>query len=49
MRVYKEIGYDGMMMPDHAPQIQGDTNQEQAFAFEFGSISARIQAVQNED
>ena len=23
MRVYKEVGYDGMMMPDHVPQIEG--------------------------
>ena len=24
MRVYKEIGYDGMLMPDHVPRIDGD-------------------------
>ena len=24
MRVYKEVGYDGMIMPDHAPHIEGD-------------------------
>jgi hypothetical protein len=24
MRVYKEVGYDGMIMPDHAPRIAGD-------------------------
>ena len=24
MRVYKEVGYDGMMMPDHVPKIAGD-------------------------
>ena len=24
MRVYKEVGYDGMMMPDHVPSIEGD-------------------------
>ena len=24
MRVYKEVGFDGMMMPDHVPKIQGD-------------------------
>jgi hypothetical protein len=28
MRVYKEVGYDGMMMPDHVPQVEGvDSNQ----------------------
>jgi mannonate dehydratase len=23
MRVYREVGYDGMMMPDHVPQVEG--------------------------
>jgi len=48
MRVYKQIGYDGMIMPDHAPQIDGDTGQKQAFAFEYGYIRALLQAVENE-
>lgn len=48
MRMYKEVGYDGMMMPDHAPQIDGDAGKKQAFAFEYGYISALIQTVQNE-
>ena len=48
MRVYKEIGFDGMMMPDHVPQIEGDTNQFQAFAFAFGYIKALIAAVSAE-
>lgn len=45
MRVYKEIGYDGMIMPDHAPHIEGDTGSKQAFAYEYGYIQALIQAV----
>jgi mannonate dehydratase len=45
MRVYKEIGYDGMMMPDHAPKIAGDPQGLQAFAFTFGYIKALIAAV----
>jgi mannonate dehydratase len=45
MRVYKEIGYDGMMMPDHVPSIEGDTHGLQAFAFTFGYIKALIAAV----
>jgi mannonate dehydratase len=48
MRVYKEVGYDGMIMPDHAPQIDGDTNKAQAFAFAFGYIQALIQMVNAE-
>src|SRR5947208_3275923 len=45
MRVYKEIGYDGMMMPDHVPRVDGDANEAQGFAFAFGYIKALIAAV----
>jgi mannonate dehydratase len=45
MRVYKEIGYDGMMMPDHVPTIEGDAGNLQGFAFAFGYIKALIAAV----
>ena len=45
MRVYKEVGFDGMMMPDHVPKIEGDANSYQAFAFAFGYIKALIAAV----
>jgi mannonate dehydratase len=45
MRVYKEVGYDGMMMPDHVPRIDGDENSLQGFAFAFGYIKALIAAV----
>ena len=48
MRVYKEVGYDQMMMPDHVPQTVGDENGKQAFAFAFGYIRALIQAVDAE-
>jgi mannonate dehydratase len=48
MRVYKEIGYDGMIMPDHVPVIEGDTGGAQAFAFAFGYIQALIQQVNSE-
>jgi mannonate dehydratase len=48
MRVYREVGYDGMIMPDHAPQIEGDTRQAQAFAFAFGYIQALIGMVGGE-
>jgi len=45
MRVYKEIGFDGMMMPDHVPSIASDARGAQAFAFTFGYIKALIAAV----
>ena len=47
-RVYKEVGYDGMLMPDHVPTIQGDTGKSQAFAYCFGYIQALIQLVNQE-
>ncbi len=48
LRAYKEVGYDGMIMPDHAPKIDGDPDGKQAFAFEFGYIQALLQAVGEE-
>ena len=48
MRVYREIGYDGMMMPDHVPKIEGDAKNAQSFAFAFGYIKALIGTVSAE-
>lgn len=48
IRVYKEVGYDGMIMPDHVPRIPGDEGSRQAFAFAFGYIQALIQMVYSE-
>lgn len=48
IRVYKEVGYDGMIMPDHVPRIPGDEGQRQAFAFAFGYIQALLQMVYSE-
>jgi mannonate dehydratase len=45
MRVYKEIGYEGMVMPDHVPNMVVPAAREQAFAFEYGYIRALLQAV----
>lgn len=47
LRVYQEIGYDGMLMPDHVPRIEGDEGGRQAFAFAFGYIRGLMQAVGN--
>jgi mannonate dehydratase len=47
MRVYKEVGYDGMMMPDHVPHVEG-VGSDQGFAFAFGYIKALIAAVSAE-
>ena len=47
-RVYREVGYDGMLMPDHVPHIDGDTGGAQAFAFAFGYIQAVLQTLRME-
>ena len=59
-RVYRDVGYDGMLMPDHAPEIEGDRahylfpaddtgrHGPLAFAYEIGYIQAVIQRVKNE-
>ncbi len=48
MRAYKAVGYDGMIMPDHVPQIPGDAGGAQAFAYSIGYIQALIQMVMAE-
>lgn len=48
IRAYQEVGYDGMLMPDHVPKIQGDADGRQAFAYCFGYIQALIQMVKEE-
>lgn len=45
MRVYKDVGYEGMIMPDHVPRISEDPRGLQAFAYTFGYIKALITAV----
>lgn len=45
IRTYKEVGFDGMLMPDHVPRIEGDSGGQQAFAYCYGYIRALIQMV----
>ena len=47
-RTYKDIGYDGMLMPDHVPNVDGDPDHMQGFAFAIGYIKAIIAAVSAE-
>jgi len=42
VRAYKEVGYDGMIMPDHVPRIPGDPTGHQALAYTIGHIQALI-------
>src|SRR5437867_5035509 len=48
LRAYREMGFDGMIMPDHVPVIAGDTGGQKAFAFCFGYIQALLQQLRAE-
>lgn len=48
LRTYREVGFDGMIMPDHVPVIEGDTDHARAFAFCFGYIQALLQVMRSE-
>jgi mannonate dehydratase len=44
LKVYREVDYPYMLMPDHVPHHADDPRGEQAFAFCYGYIRALIQA-----
>jgi mannonate dehydratase len=48
LRTYHEVGYAGMIMPDHVPQILGDPLGQKAFAFCHGYIQALLQQLRAE-
>jgi mannonate dehydratase len=50
LKVYREVGYSDLLMPDHAPHVVGSGNEwgeQENFAFEFGYIRGLIQAEQH--
>jgi len=45
VKVYREVGYAGLLMPDHAPRFKDNPNgADESFAFDFGYIRALLQA-----
>jgi mannonate dehydratase len=46
IRVYKEVGYPYLLMPDHVPEAADDPAGLQSFAYCYGYIRALIQAVE---
>ena len=48
LRTYREVGFEGMIMPDHVPVIEGDTDRYKAFSFCFGYIQALLQVLRDE-
>ncbi len=45
LKVYKEVDYPYMLMPDHVPQISGPEPQRVAFAYTIGYQRALLQAI----
>jgi mannonate dehydratase len=48
LRAYREIGFDGMVMPDHVPEVAGDPTRQKSFAFCFGYIQALLEQLRRE-
>ncbi len=48
LKVYAEVGYPYMLMPDHVPHVAGRDPQNTAFAFCYGYIAALLQALRAE-
>jgi len=49
IRALRDVGYDGMVMPDHVPKHEADGARDQAFAFVYGYIVAMLQVVRSEN
>jgi mannonate dehydratase len=50
LKVYREVGYEDLLMPDHSPVVpgeSGDQSQRENFPFEFGYIRGLIQSEQH--
>jgi mannonate dehydratase len=45
IKVYQEVGYKYMLMPDHVTWISGDDPQGTAFAYCYGYITALLQSI----
>ncbi len=48
LRTYREVGFAGMVMPDHVPEVAGDADKSRAFSFCFGYIQALLQVLRAE-
>ena len=46
IRVYQEVGYPYMLMPDHVPVAAADPNDLQSFAFCYGYIRGLMQSLE---
>lgn len=49
IKALRDVGYAGMVMPDHVPQHEDENSSSQAFAFVYGYIKALLQAVSSDE
>jgi len=47
MRAYREVGYEGILCPDHVPVSDLDPARERFFAFALSYTKALIQATED--
>lgn len=47
IKVYKEVGYKYMLMPDHVPEINAKDPKMTAFSYCYGYINALLQSIEN--
>ncbi|MFF0918858.1 mannonate dehydratase [Rhizobium leguminosarum] len=47
-RIYKEVGFKYMLMPDHVPTVSGKDPTATAFAFCYGYIAALLQVLESQ-
>ena len=45
LRVYQEVGYEYMIMPDHVPRMTGPAPREVGMSYAYGYIHAAMQVV----
>ena len=50
MKAYREIGFDGVLRPDHVPTMEGDSNEDAGYSsigrlYAIGYIRGLRQAV----
>ncbi|MEX2234221.1 MAG: mannonate dehydratase [Cyclobacteriaceae bacterium] len=48
VRALRDVGFSGMVMPDHVPSHEASGSSNEAFAFSYGYIKGLIQAVDHE-
>ncbi|MXU65164.1 mannonate dehydratase [Oceanomicrobium pacificus] len=48
IKLYAELGYPYMIMPDHVPLVAGEDPRNTAFAFVYGYIAAQLEALRAE-